>query len=151
MATVRDILTHKGTQVKTVPAGTSVLDATRQMNDFKIGAMVVLGSEHPNMTARMVGVFTERDVLRRVVAEGRAPETTTVAEVMTTEVVICAPDTAVEEVGRLMKDFRVRHLPVLGPDGTLLGLVSIGDINAYHVRDQEATIQTLEEYIHGRV
>jgi CBS domain-containing protein len=99
----------------------------------------------------LAGMFTERDVLRRVVAEARCPEKTTVADVMTREVIFCAPDTPLEEVARLMKEFRVRHLPVIGADGTLRGLVSIGDVNAYHVRDQQATIYTLEEFIYGRV
>ena len=150
MATVQDILAHKGREVRTISASLTVLEATRLMNEHKIGAMVVM-DENAHSPEHMVGMFTERDVLSRVVAIGIAPERTTVSEVMTTNVVICTPDTSIEEIGRLMKDFRVRHIPVIGSHDELLGLVSIGDVNAYHVRDQEVLIHTLETYIHGRV
>lgn len=150
MATVQDILAHKGKEVRTVSASLTVLEATQLMNNHKIGAMVVI-DENANSPKHMVGMFTERDVLSRVVAAGKAPEQTQVSEVMTTDVVICQPDTSIEEIARLMKDFRVRHIPVIGSNEELLGLVSIGDVNAYHVRDQEVLIHTLETYIHGRV
>jgi CBS domain-containing protein len=81
----------------------------------------------------------------------RDPTRTPVAEVMTTDIVTCGPETTVDEAAVLMKDHRVRHLPVFDHAGGLCGMISIGDINAYHVRDQQATILTLNEYIHGRV
>ena len=153
MATVRDLLMHKGAQVFTVPDSMSVLEATQHMNEHKIGALLVLQTESglDGGRPRLMGMFTERDVLRRVVAEARDPARSTVGEVMTTDVLTCSPDTSVDEAALLMKDQRVRHLPVFDHGGELCGLVSIGDINAYHVRDQEATIHTLHEYIHGRV
>ena len=70
---------------------------------------------------------------------------------MTTDVFVCQPETSISEVALLMKEHRVRHVPVCDAEGALIGLVSIGDINAYHVRDQELTISTLETYIYGRV
>ena len=160
MTLIKDLLAQKGTQVLTVSDTLTVLEATQKMNEHKIGALLVLQSQAgqaapesdaANDAPRMVGMFTERDVLRRVVAAMRDPARTTVAEVMTTEVVICTPNTPVEEAALLMKDQRVRHLPVLDENGVLRGLISLGDINAHHVRDQELTIHTLHEYIHGRV
>ena len=151
MATVRDLLAHKGTNVLTVFDTITVLEATQRMNEYKIGALLVLQKAENDGDAQMAGMFTERDVLRRVVAEMRDPARTTVAEVMTTDIVTCTPGTTVDEAAVLMKDQRVRHLPVLDHVGNLQGVISIGDINAYHVRDQQATILTLNEYIHGRV
>jgi len=145
MAKVRDILTRKGSAVRMISAGTSVLEATRLMNEERLGSLVVTEDE------RIVGIFTERDVLQRVVAEQRAAETTTVSEVMTREVLCCSPGTPIEDASRIMKDHRVRHLPVCTDDGTLLGLISIGDLNAYHSSDNEAEISFLHEYLYGQV
>ena len=115
------------------------------MNEYSVGALVVTDQE------RMVGMFTERDVLRRVVAEERIPSEARVSEVMTTQVACCGPETTLEEARGVMKHRRIRHLPVLTQYGQLLGLISIGDLNAYHVTDQESTIHFLNEYLHGRV
>lgn len=145
MSHVRDILEKKGTQVCTVGKEATVLQAALLMNEHKIGALVVTES------GRVVGMFTERDVLRRVVGEQREPARTTVADIMTTEVLCCTPQTSLEEAGNVMKERRVRHLPVADGDGRLLGLISIGDLNAFHQDGQEQTIFLLQEYMHGRV
>jgi CBS domain-containing protein len=70
---------------------------------------------------------------------------------MTTEVVYCRPETTVDEARSVMKNRRIRHMPVLDGGEELLGLVSIGDLNAHLTRDQEVTISILHEYIYGRV
>jgi CBS domain-containing protein len=143
--TVRDILSIKGSTIHSIHAGASVLEATRKMNQHKIGAMVVTHDE------QVVGIFTERDVLRRVVAEQRSPSSLTVGEVMTTEVICCKPDTELDEASAIMKDNRIRHLPVCDEDGRLIGLISIGDLNAAHASTQEQTLHFLNDYIYGRV
>ena len=146
MATVSNILAVKGSEVHTIPASATVLEATRLMNQHQIGALVVTDGE------RIMGMFTERDVLRRVVVDQRAAAEVRVAEVMTKEVICCSPDTPVEVASSIMRDRRVRHLPVRDKkDGHLLGLISISDLNAHHAGDQEWTIQYLQEYIYGRV
>jgi CBS domain-containing protein len=114
------------------------------MNEYKIGGLVV------TQDARIVGMFTERDVLRKVVAEQRPPASTPVRDVMTADVLCCAPETDLDEVSRLMKDRRIRHVPVCGPDGRLLGMVTIGDLNAYHASDREATIHFLNEFLYAQ-
>jgi CBS domain-containing protein len=144
MATVREILTNKGTHVLTIGTGATVQQAATVMNEHKIGALVVLDQE------RVVGMFTERDILRRVVGEDREPARTTVGEVMTTEVACCWPETSIEEARAAMRDRRIRHLPVLDPEGRLRGLISIGDLNAYQAASQEQTIYLLHEYLYGR-
>ena len=96
-------------------------------------------------------MFTERDVLRRVVGERRDPAATTVADVMTVEVVCCTPETTIEEARGAMMNRRIRHLPVVDGDRRLHGLISIGDLNAWHLDTQEQTIHLLNEYLYGRV
>jgi CBS domain-containing protein len=143
MATIRDLLTTKGSQVLTIGPDASVLQAVLLMNDNKIGALVVTKSDE------VVGMFTERDLLRRVVGEQRDPNTTRVSEVMTAEVVCCTPQTSLEEARGAMKNRRIRHLPVI-EDGRLCGLISIGDLNAHQINSQEHTIHLMHEYLYGR-
>jgi len=145
MATVQDLLARKGPHVFTTGPGATVLDAAFLMNEHKIGSLVVLDDD------RVIGIFTERDVLRRVVGEQREPATTLVGEVMTTEVVCCTLATTITEARGAMKNRRVRHLPLVDGEHRLLGLISIGDLNAYETSDHEQTIYLLQEYISGRV
>jgi CBS domain-containing protein len=144
MATVREILARKGGQVFTTGKGTTVLEAALLMNEHKIGALVVLEG------GQVAGMFTERDVLQRVVGQRRDPATTTVGEVMSTEVVCCTAETTLEEARGAMKNRRIRHLPLVDGEGRLQGLVSIGDLNAYEASNQEQTIYLLQEYLYGR-
>jgi CBS domain-containing protein len=145
MATVKDILMIKGPRVFSIHPEATALDGARLMNEHKIGALLVMADD------RIVGMFTERDILQRIVAEERPPGQTTVADVMTSEVACCRPETALEEARGAMKNRRIRHLPVVDGDSRLLGMISIGDLNAYESHTHEVTIHFLEEYIHGRV
>jgi len=146
MAVVNDILAQKGSRVVvTVAKGETVLRAAQVMNEHRIGALVVLEGD------QIAGMFTERDVLRRVVGEERAPAATRVEEVMTAEVACCTPQTPVEEARAAMKNQRIRHLPVVDGEGRLRGLVSIGDLNAFESASKEETIFWLNEYLYGRV
>jgi CBS domain-containing protein len=144
MATVQDLLATKGPAVQSIGPQASVLDGALLMNEHKIGCLVVMDGR------RVVGMFSERDILRRVVAERRDPGTTTVVDVMTTEVLCCRPHTQIDEARGVMKNRRVRHLPVLNDDDELCGLISIGDLNAHAMHDHESTIYVLEQYIYGR-
>lgn len=126
-----------------VSPSATVLDAAMMMNAWRVGAVVVKEGE------RLAGIFTERDVLRRVVAAGRDPARTRVSEVMSVDVICCQPDTTVEEARAIFKTKRVRHLPVLAVDGQLHGVVSIGDLNAWSLRGQEVEIRYLKEYLYG--
>jgi CBS domain-containing protein len=145
MATVREILAKKGTHVHSITKEATVLDAALLMNEHRIGSLVVLEDD------RVAGMFTERDVLQRVVASQRDPATTPVSEVMTGETVCGTLDTSIEEARGAMKNRRIRHLPLVDGDRRLLGMVSIGDLNAYEATNQEHTIHLLHEYIYGRV
>ena len=145
MPTVRDVLAVKGNQVHSVSPQTTVLDAIRTMNQHKIGALIVM---HDGQVA---GIFTERDVLRRVLGEERSPAGVRVGEVMTEEVICVEPETDLDEVSTIMKQKKIRHIPVCGDNGKLHGMVSIGDVNAAHASNQEAQIHFLHDYIYGRV
>ena len=145
MATVRDILAVKGAHVQSIGPEATALDAAVLMNEHKIGSLVVLDG------GRLAGIVTERDVLQRVVAQRRDPADMKVCDAMTAEVACCTMDTPLDEARGVMKNRRIRHLPVVDVNDKLLGLVSIGDLNAHQARDQEGTIHVLNEYIHGRV
>jgi CBS domain-containing protein len=145
MSTVRDILSVKGPHVLSIGPDATVLDAALLMNEHKIGSLLVMSA------GRLVGIITERDILQRVVAGRREPVTTKVEAVMTAELACARPETTVDEARGVMKNRRIRHLPVLDDGDGLLGLVSIGDLNAHLSHDQELTIHILHEYIAGRV
>lgn len=145
METVMDILRAKAQRpLVTASPETSVLEATRLMNRERIGSLLVIHA------GRLVGIFTERDVLERVVVEMRSPAFTSVGEVMTDVVVCCKPSTPVEEVGDLMHRRRIRHVPAVDADGSVMGLVSIGDLNAHRYNSCEAALHQVEDYIHRR-
>ena len=146
MGTVNEILSQKqGRPLLFARPDETVLAATQRMNEHGIGALLVMEGN------RMVGIFTERDVLRRVVAEERLPSTVLVSEVMTSKVACCTPDTSIEEASSLMRQYRIRHVPVVNAQGDVQGVISIGDLNAYHTNNQEVAIHFLQEYLHGRV
>ncbi len=143
MACVRDLLARKGGALVTVTGSTTVLDASTLMVERGIGGVVVLDDE-----GRLAGIFTARDVLRRVVAVRLDPAQTLVRDVMTAPVLTVAPETVLEECQTTMTERRIRHLPVVGPSG-LAGLVSSGDVLAYEVAERQATIQQLESYVYS--
>ena len=144
MPTVRSVLASKAQGVESTTPDATVLEAVNQMNEHKIGALVVMDG------GKVAGIFTERDVLRRVVGDEKNPATTKVGQVMTSKVVCCDPNADLDEVATLMKNRRIRHVPVCNGDGRLLGMISIGDLNAANTSTQEATIHFLNEYIYGR-
>jgi CBS domain-containing protein len=145
MATIRDLLSIKSPQVLSIAPEASSLDAAILMNERKVGSLLVMDPE------TVVGIITERDLLQRVLVERRDPAETTVGEVMTQEVLCCKPHTTIEEARTVMKNRRIRHLPVVDEAGQLRGLISIGDLNAFEAYSQEQTIHVMTEYIHGRV
>jgi CBS domain-containing protein len=144
MHTAIDILREKGGGVYCTTSSAQVMDAIHQMNRHKIGALMVMNDEE------VAGIFTERDVLRRVIGEGLDPKECTVGQVMTRDIVLCRPDTPMDEISAIMQQRRVRHVPVIDAHGHLHGLISIGDVNACHASEQEMQIHFLNDYIYGR-
>lgn len=144
MENVSDLLAAKPRHIASTSPTATVRQATWLMNEHAIGSLLVMAND------RLVGIFTERDVLRRVVAEGRSPDTTAVGDVMTREVVCCSPETPVEEVADLMHRRRIRHVPVLDHGERVIGMVSIGDINAHRFAACATELVQVQAYIMGR-
>ncbi len=142
MSNIATILAKKGSEVASVSENTSTLNAARIMRDRKIGSLIVLRDD------TVVGIFTERDLLNRVVADGKNPAETSVGDIMTTPITSCTPFTSLKECASLMTSRRMRHIPVLEGD-RLVGIVTSGDIMAYKLSHLEETNVFLQEYLHG--
>jgi CBS domain-containing protein len=137
---VARLLEQKTERVETVTPQTTIGEAITAMNQRRIGSILVMDGE------RLVGIFTERDVLTRVVPQGLDPRRTPVGEVMTRNPVTITPTRTVQEAMMIMTDSRKRHLPVL-QGGKVVGVVSIGDVTRWLVRDQQRTIEDLTDYV----
>lgn len=143
MAQVRELLAKKSGEVITITPDASVLDAAIRMNAHKIGALVVLDGE------TVVGIITERDILQRLVAAQHDPASTQVRQVMTADVICIEPTMDIDEARQIVMTQRIRHLPVIGRDGQLMGIVSIGDLNAWDLDGARVTIRYLHEYLYA--
>lgn len=139
---VSSVLAEKGRHVYTVEKTATVAEAVREMNEKGVGALLVLEGRRP------AGIFTERDVLRRVVDADKDPALLRVAEVMTRHLVMIAPNFRVEEAMELMTARRFRHLPVV-EEGEVVGMLSSGDLMRWVTMDQEEHIRQMSAYING--
>jgi CBS domain-containing protein len=142
METVKQLLEAKGRQIYSIGPDDKVIDALKVMADKDVGALLVLDG------GRLVGIMSERDYARKVALLGKSSGDVPVREIMTSEVVMVAPERTVEECMALVTGRRIRHLPVCEGD-RLVGLVSIGDLVKEVIADQELTIRQLESYIHS--
>ena len=142
MTTVQQLLAQKGRGVLSVRPEDTVYDAIKKMADENVGSLVVMEQ------GKLIGIITERHYSRNVFLKGRSSPQTRVADIMERNVVCVRPSQSVEECMALMNAKRVRHLPVID-DGTLLGIVSIGDLVKSIISDREFVIEQLEHYIHG--
>jgi CBS domain-containing protein len=141
---IRDVLRTKGDDVATVSPEATVAALLDRLAERRVGAMVV-----QNADQSLVGIVSERDVVRALHADGAALLDLPVARIMTAEVTTCAPTDSIEHVMRLMTEQRVRHVPVLA-HGRLAGIVSIGDVVKSRIDDLQSTTKHLESYITGR-
>ncbi|MGY6518350.1 MAG: CBS domain-containing protein [Lysobacteraceae bacterium] len=137
------LLAQRGGVLYRVEPGTPVAQAARVMTDANVGCVLVMQGE------RLAGIFSERDLMRAFTREaadrvGGRP----VSDFMTANLITVQPSISVEEALLVCTDKRVRHLPVL-EEGVLLGLLSIGDLVRFVVKDKEDTIHELMDYIHG--
>ena len=141
MDVVSQILKQKGGDVLQIEADATVLEAIARMVDGNVGSLLVTDD------GRLSGIVTERDYLRRVALEGRTEKDTTVGEIMSAPLVYVTPETTIEECMAVMTERRIRHLPVLGDDGELVGVVSIGDLVKFRSKQQDFEIKLLNSYI----
>lgn len=140
MHTIRSVLSRKDRAVVSVSSTDTVLHAIRLMASQGIGALLVIDD------GELVGLLSERDYARKVILKGLRSDTTKVADIMSRELVTISPDHSAEQGLDLMTERFVRHLPVM-EDGRLVGLVSIGDLVKWVIRDQKLAIEELERYV----
>jgi CBS domain-containing protein len=140
---IADILRSKGAGVATVTESTTVTGLLAELVVHNIGAMVVIGTN-----GGVVGIVSERDVVRDLDQFGPELLRRPVAEIMSAVAVTCRPDDPVDDLAALMTNNRVRHVPVLD-DGRLVGIVSIGDVVKNRMEELQAERQQLRAYITG--
>jgi CBS domain-containing protein len=139
--TVRAILTLKGRDCVTIAPDATLKDAAQSMAKHHIGSLVITGAER-----RVVGILSERDIVAALAAHGEGALTRQVGSVMTREVVTCGEDETIPNLMQRMTAGRFRHVPVV-ERGSLVGIVSIGDVVKHRVAELERDHDALKEYI----
>ena len=138
---VADILNAKGSEVIATGPTETVAVTARLLNDRRIGAVVVRDGED-----NVIGVISERDIIRGIAVNGADALDMEVRELMTSEVISCKPTDTISEVMRVMTTRRFRHLPVM-EDGALKGMISIGDVVKYRLEETETEARALRDYV----
>lgn len=139
---IADVLRNKGADVVTVGPSATVTELIAALAERNVGALPVVDG------GGLVGIVSERDVVRRLHAGGASVLSATVAEIMTTGVVTCAPGDDAADLAGVMTQRRFRHLPVV-VDGELVGIVSIGDLVKTRIDMLESEREQLQSYIAG--
>jgi CBS domain-containing protein len=139
--TVNDIISQKGSQVLTIEPTATLAAAMQMLAQRRIGALVVTGADH-----RIVGIISERDIVRVLAEKGTTVLDAPVAEVMTRKVVTCARSETIAEIMERMTGGKFRHVPVV-EHGRLVGIVSIGDVVKARLSELEYEQDALREYI----
>jgi CBS domain-containing protein len=142
---VSGLLADKGASVEVAAPTATIAEVARQLAAHRIGALVV-----PDADDRVVGIISERDVVRRVAADGPAALDGTVRDAMTSPVTTCALDEDVVSVMATMTERRIRHVPVVDDEGRLAGIISIGDVVKSRVDELERERKELLEYVSAR-
>jgi CBS domain-containing protein len=137
------ILCKKGTDIWSVPSDATVYTAMQMMADKDVGALLIMDG------SQFVGVVSERDYARKVILQGRSSKDTLVRDIATETLITISPDCSVDEAMRLITTNRIRHLPVVA-EGTVKGMISIGDLVQWISFAQDQTIEQLEHYIEGK-
>lgn len=137
---ISDVLRNKGATVATITPETSVSGLLTELSVRNIGAMVVVSPDG------LLGIVSERDVVRMLHEIGAELLNRPVSEIMTTLVATCSPEDSVDNLSVLMTTNRVRHVPVV-VDGRLAGIVSIGDVVKIRMEELEREQQQLQAYI----
>ncbi len=143
---LQEILHHKGSGVLSIAPQATLAEVVQKLVKHNCGSLVVCEDDHP---CRMVGIITERDILRACADRKASLEQLRVADSMSRNPVTGSPHDSIQEAMGLMTNKRIRHLPLVDDDGSLAGLVSIGDL-VKHQHDQlSMENHYLKSYIHG--
>jgi CBS domain-containing protein len=140
MKPVSALLKTRNTTLWHVSPQDTVFDALKVLAEHEVGALMVM--DH----GKLVGIISERDYTRKIALQGRSSKDTTVAEIMTRNVIAVTPATRTKDCMALMSQKKIRHLPVMDGD-TVLGMISIRDIMDDIIADHELTIAQLQSYI----
>ena len=143
---VQSILAAKGTKVATITAEASLSQAVASLRDHGIGALIVSADG-----ASLDGILSERDVVRSIATHGDDTLHLLVGSAMSDNVITCEPADTIDKLMAMMTERRIRHLPVVHPDGTIAGIVSIGDVVKYRLVELEIENSQLHDYIDGRI
>ena len=141
--TVGAILKHKGYSVSTISPDAMVSDVATLLAERRIGAVLVIDQEE-----QMLGIVSERDIVRCLAANGSRMLEMTAGQLMTRTVHVAHPHTTVDQAMQMMTAGRFRHLPVTDHD-TLVGLISIGDVVKARIMLQDAQVESLTAYVAG--
>ena len=141
---VKDILSKKGREVTTIAQAALVADGVRLLRERGVGALVVT-----DPSGSLTGIISERDVVRVLGENGATALDMSVADVMSTAVTTCVEATTIDTLMSLMTERRIRHVPVMD-DGTLVGMISIGDVVKWRVDELENDKRDLIEYVTAR-
>lgn len=139
--TVASILKDKTNRLISVTESQSLAEVAETLTRENIGALPVMDGE-----GAMIGIISERDLVRQIAREGASVLTRSVSSVMTRNVVCCGPDDTVASTMAMMTARRIRHLPVRA-QGRIIGMISIGDVVKRRVEDAEREAEDLREYI----
>lgn len=142
MKNVQQLLMEMDIALWYVTPEATVFDALKLMSEAGIGAVLVM------QNGRLAGIMSERDYARKVALEGRDSRVTTVADIMTADVLCVSPETSTEECMGIMVNKRIRHLPVV-KDSEVIGMISIRDLMADIIEEREVIIKQLESYIYS--
>jgi CBS domain-containing protein len=137
---IRDILRAKGAKVQSIDPNENVYEALRQMDEYGIGALLVMEGNKP------IGLFSERDYARKLALRGLRSRETPVRAIMSSPLLTISPDASVQEALSIMTEKFIRHLPVIDGSG-VIGMVSIGDLVKAVIKDQQSLIEQLESYL----
>lgn len=138
---VETILQSKGDAVYTVLADAPVSEAVKTLNERRIGAVVVV-----DKSGQLAGILSERDIVRHMGGDPAKLLASPISDIMTKSVITCSRATAVSELMEQMTRYRIRHIPII-EDGTLVGVVSIGDVVKRKIEETEQEALALREYI----
>lgn len=143
MSTINDVLSRKGGKVLTIKPDATVLDAIAMMSDANIGAVVI------EQDGRAVGIFTERDYMRKIALKGRSSRETPLQDVMSSPLFTVAPGDLTQVGMETMTERRCRHLVVMDESDKMAGIVSLGDLVQFMLVEKEAEVEQLSSYISG--
>ena len=138
-----DRIASQRSEVLNVDETATIAEAALKMTENHVGSLIVAtGSQAP------LGILTERDILRRVVAQGRDPFSVTVEEIMSPNVIFCGPSSTIRDLQQIMAKFQIRHVPIV-EDGVAIGIVTSRDVHAHELAEAKRGTQAVAQLTSG--